>query len=101
MHRLRRWGPFSLASHGVLIIARLCAFADLILGVLVLLAVIKHFGVIGIRQNLGSITEQNDPPVLPSEPPAPVVKVKFVLIGTIMIELVADPRTARFGCKGD
>jgi hypothetical protein len=98
---LRCWSPFSLAADGLFILAGLAAFVDLILAILVLLAVIKHFGVIRIRERLGPIPEQDDAPISPPEPPASIVKVEFVLIWTFPVKLVPSSRTASFGCKDD
>ena len=99
MQGLRRWCSFSFAPHGIFITATLYSFFDLVFGVLILLAVIKHFRVIRISKHLSAITKQNDPPVLAAKSSASVVKIKFVFIGTITLELVPDSWSPKFGCR--
>lgn len=60
---------------------------DLAVEILVFLAVIEHLGVIGVGQQLGTVSEQDDFPRPSAQASCSLVEVKIVVVSALIIRL--------------
>jgi hypothetical protein len=88
-------GILALVTH---LLTKDLTFVDLALEILILIAVVEHFSIIGICQNLGAIAKQNNTASLivtvsATSRPQPTVDIDIIATVTI-VEIVVDTRAA-------